>query len=194
MFDAAEAAVSAALAAGARYADARVVSTRSESLRAQNGVLENVNGGETTGLGVRALVGSAWGFAASPRLDSADVRRTGERAAAVARASNVAAGAPVELLPEPPSTGHWENVCLEDPFDVALSEKGDLLAGVTQTMKSGGANVASAHYAAWDVRSWLVTSEGTRVSQRVRQCGGGVNATPVGGTETQRRSDPRALG
>ena len=94
-----------------------MVSTREESLRAQDGLVEQVDAGESTGLGVRALVGSAWGFAASARLEPSDVRRTGERAAAVARAANVAAGVPVELLPEPPTTGHWENVCLEDPFD-----------------------------------------------------------------------------
>ncbi len=194
MFDAAQAAVEAALAAGARYADARVVATREESLSAQDGLVEQVDSGESTGLGVRALVGSAWGFAASARLDPADVRRTGQRAAAVARASNVAAGSPVELLPEPPVTGHWENVCLEDPFDVPLSEKGDLFARVTAEMKAGGADVAVAHYGAWDVRSWLVTSEGTRVSQRIRKCGGGMNATTVGRDETQRRSYPSAFG
>jgi TldD protein len=199
MFDVAQAAVEAALAAGARFADARVVATRSESLRAQDGVVEDVDAGESTGLGVRALVGSAWGYAATPRLSADEVRRAGERAAAVARASNVAAGLPVELLPEAPSVGHWENVCLEDPFDVPLSEKGDLLGGVTAAMQAaiaaGGApGVAVAHYSAWDVHSWLVSSEGARVSQRIRKCGGGMNATVVGGNETQRRSYPSAFG
>ncbi|HSP38165.1 MAG TPA: TldD/PmbA family protein [Frankiaceae bacterium] len=194
MFDAAQAAVEAALAAGARYADARVVATRSESLRAQDGLVEDVDAGESTGLGVRALVGSAWGFAATPRLSGAEVRRAGERAALVARASNVAAGLPVELLPEAPSTGHWENAVDEDPFAVPLSEKGDLFGGVTGAMKAAGADLAVAHYSAWDVQSWLVSSEGTRVSQRVRKCGGGMNATTVGEDETQRRSYPSAFG
>jgi TldD protein len=194
VFDAAEAAVEAALAAGARYADARIVSTRDEGLRAQNGLVEEVSSGESTGLGVRALVGSAWGFAASARLESADIRRTGERAAAVARASNVAAGQPVVLLAEAPSTGHWENICLEDPFDVPLSDKGDLFGGATAAMQAAGADLAVAHYAAWDARTWLVSSEGTRVSQRIRKCGAGMNATAVGESETQRRSYPSAFG
>jgi TldD protein len=194
MFDAAQAAVEAALAAGARYADARVVATRSESLRAQNGLVEDVDTSESTGIGVRALVGSAWGFAATPRLGTAEVRRAGERAAAVARASNVAAGAPVEMLPETPSVGHWENSLEEDPFAVPLSEKGDLFGGVTASMKAAGADLAVAHYSAWDVQTWLVSSEGTRVSQRIRKCGGGMNATAVGESETQRRSYPSAFG
>jgi TldD protein len=194
MFDVAQAAVEAALAAGARFADARVVAERDETLRAQDGLVEDVSAGETTGLGVRALVGSAWGFAATPRLGAGDVRRAGERAAAVARASNVAAGRAVELLPEAPATGHWENACVEDPFEVPLSEKGDLFGGVTAAMKAAGADLAIASYAAWDVRSWLVSSEGARVSQRIRKCGAGMNATAVGEAETQRRSYPSAFG
>src|SRR3954469_20871130 len=122
MFDAAEAAVEAALAAGARYADARVVSPREESLRAQDGLVEQVDSGESTGLGVRALVGSAWGFAASGRLEPAHPRRAGGGGAPWARASKVRPGGPVGLVPEPATTGHWENVCLEDPFDVPVSE------------------------------------------------------------------------
>src|SRR4051812_45251949 len=169
MFDAAQAAVEAALAAGARYADARVVATRSESLRAQDGLVEDVDAGESTGLGVRALVGSAWGFAASPRLSSAEVRRTGERAAAVARASNVAAGQPVDVLPEAPSAGHWGSTFDGDPFAFPLSEKGAVFGGATAAMKAAGASLAVAHYAAWDVQTWLVSSEGTRVSQRIRK-------------------------
>ena len=57
-FDAAAAAVEAALAAGARYADARVVHTRHEAMAARNGDVEDLTQAETTGVGVRALVGS----------------------------------------------------------------------------------------------------------------------------------------
>lgn len=62
MLELAAAAVEAALAAGARYADARVVVTRHESVRARNRVVEDLLGDERAGLGVRALVGSSWGF------------------------------------------------------------------------------------------------------------------------------------
>ena len=57
-FDAATAAVEAALAAGARYADARVVHARHEVMSARDGSVEDLDRSETVGIGVRALVGS----------------------------------------------------------------------------------------------------------------------------------------
>src|SRR4029450_8882160 len=86
-YDAATAAVEAALAAGARYADARVMHRRSESMAARNGEIEDLSQDEDAGVGVRALVGSSWGFFAVPDLGSDAARRAGERATAIARAS-----------------------------------------------------------------------------------------------------------
>ena len=53
-----------------RYADARVMHRRTESMSARNGAVEALDQGETVGIGVRALVGSSWGFFATPRLDA----------------------------------------------------------------------------------------------------------------------------
>src|SRR5256885_15902947 len=76
-FDAATAAVEAALAAGARYADARVMHRRSESMNARNGQIEELTMDEDAGIGVRALVGSSWGFYAVPDLSGAAARQAG---------------------------------------------------------------------------------------------------------------------
>ena len=89
-FDAAERAVEAALAAGARYADARVMHRRQEAMTALNGEIEELSQDEDAGLGVRALVGSGWGFFAVPDLVGA--RDAGARAAAIAAASASVAG------------------------------------------------------------------------------------------------------
>ena len=45
MFDYAQAAVDGAIAAGARYADARVMVTRTEGMAAKNGVIETLRQG-----------------------------------------------------------------------------------------------------------------------------------------------------
>src|SRR5437867_2125048 len=71
MFDIAEAAVEGAVNAGARYADARVVVGKSQSLEAKNGDIEALNQGEKVGVGVRALIGSSWGFFATQELSAA---------------------------------------------------------------------------------------------------------------------------
>ena len=76
-FDVAEAAVSAALDAGARYADARVMHRDYESMKARNGEVEELNSDESAGIGVRALVGSSWGFYAVPDLSDSAARQAG---------------------------------------------------------------------------------------------------------------------
>ncbi len=194
MYELAQAAVEAALAAGARFADARVVVSRDQRLRAQDGVLEELTQGESAGLGVRALSGAGWGHASTPDLSATAVRRAGERAAEAARAAASVPGPAAQLLPEAPVVAEWESEYAEDPMAVALDEKASLLIGVTATMKGAGADIATAMMSIWDVETWLVSSEGTRIRQRVRKCGGGMGSTAVGERETQRRSYPSAFG
>ena len=194
MEDIATAAVEAALAAGAGYADARVMEIRSEAMDARNGVIESLDREERAGIGVRALVGSSWGFFAVPDVGSAAARRAGEEATAVARASGLVAGKALELSPQPPATGHWESDCREDPWSVSLAEKGDLLVGVTTAMREHGADLAEALLRVWDTRKWFVSSEGTKVDQHIVECGAGMNATAIGEGETQRRSYPGIRG
>jgi len=192
--DIAEAAVQAAIDAGARYADARVMHRRYESMSARNGDVEDLNQDEDAGLGVRALVGSGWGFYATPDLADAAVRAAGTHAATIAAASASVSGAASELLPLEVMSGSWSNECARDPLSVSLSDKGDLLVGATATMASHNIDVAEAQYQIWDTAKWFVSSEGHRIDQRIRECGAGISATVVADGETQRRTYPAARG
>jgi len=71
MFDRAEIAVQAAMDAGAAYADGRAVLDRVEKIEVQNQRLRTLNEQEKDGVGVRALIGSSWGFAATSDLSDA---------------------------------------------------------------------------------------------------------------------------
>jgi TldD protein len=77
---------------------------------------------------------------------------------------------------------------------VLLAEKGDLLEGVTRTMREHGADLAEAGHRIWDTRKWFVSSEGTAVDQHIVECGAAMSATAVGENETQRRSYPGIRG
>ncbi|GAB3175045.1 TldD protein [Micromonospora palomenae] len=193
-FDAASAAVQAALDAGARYADARVMHRRYESMSARNGAIEELTQDESIGLGVRALVGSSWGFHAVPELSDAAARDAGRRAAAIAAASARVPGPPIDLVPTKAAVASWASSCRVDPLGVALSDKGDLLVGATATMREHGADLAEGLYQIWDTAKWFVSSEGHRIDQRIRECGGGISATSIGDGETQRRSYPSYRG
>jgi TldD protein len=194
MFDYVEAAVEAALAAGARYADARVMDRRHESMSARNGEIEGLTQESSVGIGVRALIGSGWGFASSADLDLASARAAGAEAAAIARASASVPGKDLELTPVEVRQDHWANEVREDPFAVPLAEKADLLLTVTRTMRDNGADVANAAYDAWETTKYLASSEGHRIDQHIVECGARMDATANGETETQRRSYPGIRG
>jgi TldD protein len=193
-FDAATAAVEAAIAAGARYADARVMHRRLESMSARNGEIEDVDQGEDAGLGVRALVGSGWGFYAVADLSDAAARMAGAKAAAIAKASAQVPGPEAELLRAEPVVASWASDCVIDPLSVGLSDKGDLLVSVTGDMYKAGGDQSTGLYQIWDTRKWFVSSEGSRIDQHIRECGGGISTTVIGDGETQRRSYPSYRG
>ncbi len=194
-FDLATAAVEAALAAGARYADARVVRTRSERVAARNGEVETVATTESLGLGVRALVGASWGFAATSDLTDADAGRAGAEATATAKASAAVGGTDLQLADVAVAHDTYRTPHTEDPFTVPLAEKVALVTGVTAEMAGvDKVAVATAQLLFWDTEKWFVSSQGHRIAQHLVESGCGMDATAVGAHETQRRSYPQAFG
>jgi TldD protein len=195
LFDYATAAVEGALAAGASYADARVVIRRHERLRAQNGELEAVNHAEDAGVGVRALFGSSWGFAATSELTDLAAKRAGAEATATAKASASVAGSGLELADVAVAQDTYETPHTEDPFTVPLDQKVDVVVSATRTMAAvDGIAVATAMLVFWDTDKWFVSSQGHRIHQRIVETGCGMDATAVGEAETQRRSYPQSFG
>jgi TldD protein len=194
-FDLATTAVEAALAAGASYADARVIHGRAQSLHAQNGNIESIDDGEKIGLGVRALVGSSWGFASTAELTTKAAGRAGAESAATAKASALVPGPPLELADVPVARDTWQTAVQIDPFALALSTKADLLTSITKTMSEvEGVAVATAKLQFWATTKWFVSSQGHRIHQHLVESGGGMGSMAVDGTQTQQRSYPQAFG
>lgn len=195
MFDEASLAVQGALDAGAAYADARGVVTKTETINVRNQNLDQMGRTEAVGVGVRALIGSSWGFAATADLTNESVRAAGERAAAIARASAIVPGPRMEFADVPVAEDFWETPSEEDPFAVSTSEKVDMLVNVTKTMQSvDGVAIATGTLTFYDTNKWFVSSQGHRIYQHIVESGGGYDATAIGEHETQRRSYPQSFG
>jgi TldD protein len=195
LFDYATAAVEGALAAGAAYSDARVVSTRTEKIEVLNQQVQVVSRAEAIGVGVRALLGSSWGFFATADLSTAAARAAGARAAAIAAASARVPGPPLELAEVPVSEAFWETPFVEHWADVPLGEKVDMLVAVTAAMQGvPGIALARAELGFYDTDKWFVSSQGHRIHQHIVESGGGYDATALGERETQRRSYPQSFG
>ncbi len=193
MFDQAVAAVEGALAAGATYADARTVVTRHQRLDAADGHISRITEDEKAGVGVRALIGSSWGFFAVNDFEQA--RAAGERAAAIAAASARVPGQALRLADVPVVEASYATPVDVDPFSVAVSEKGDLLVELTAEMMAGkGISRTSGKLEFWDTNKWFVSSQGHRISQHIVESGGGMDALAIGEAESQVRSYPQSFG
>jgi TldD protein len=187
-------AVSAALAAGADYADARALTRRNQAVSTRNHDVEAVSDGETGGVGVRVLVGGAWGFACDRRLDEAGAREAAVRAVAFARASASRARARVNLAPAEPAGGDYVTQHLRDPVDVPLEEKIDLCLRAEEGLRREGVQVTQASVRAQREVRAFASSEGADVLQTFVECGGGIDALAVAEGRVQSRSYPSSHG
>jgi TldD protein len=183
-----DAAVDAALGAGASYADARAVSTRRQHVVTKNGNVDDLSDSESEGIGVRVLVGGAWGFAADRRLDESGARDAALRATAFAQAAP--GGHDRSLAPVEPQSGEYRTQVERDPFDVPISSKIDLCLRAEEGMRHENVKVTSAMVRAQREHKVLVSSEGSAVEQVLVECGGGIDAYAVADGLLQTRSYP----
>jgi TldD protein len=195
VLDIAQMAVDEARAAGADYADARVGTDETESLTVRNEEMEGVDRSLSKGIGVRVLVNGYWGFAATARTDDqADVQRTAALAVAIARAAARLPMEPIRLAEVEPATGEWSTDVAEDPFEVPLPEKVELLMEASRLLAAvPGVTFGEASLDFFRRRTWFASSEGAAIAQIVVHSGGGIQATAIGDGEMQQRSFPNSF-
>ncbi len=193
--DLAQHALDAATAAGAGYADARVVRRRAQHVATKNGEVDTVSDAETEGIGVRVLVDGAWGFAGDPRLSEEGARDAALRAVSFARASASRARQRVVLAPLEPAGGDYEAPLERDPVEVPLEEKIALCLAAEEGMRRPEVKITEAMVRAMREDRVFRSSDGARASQRFVECGGGIDALAVSDDgRVQNRSYPSAHG
>jgi TldD protein len=193
--DLARLAVDTAVARGASYADARTIESRRQDVLVRNGQVGGVEDTESVGLGVRVLVGGAWGFAATDDLSRAGVERAAAEAVAIGRSGTGLVNEAVRLAPEPPHRATWASTCRVDPFTVPMERKLDLLFGVDAELRAvSGVTIAEGFLTFLRKRQVFISSEGSEIDQTITRSGGGYSATAVAGDQVHRRSFPQAEG
>src|SRR6266566_5555663 len=184
------AALDAATAAGAEYADARVVLKRDQLVATKNGRVERISDSESEGIGVRVLVGGAWGFACDRRLSLEGAREAALRACTFARAA--AGRHSRRLAPLEPRTGTHRTPIERDPFDVPISDKIDLCLRADEALAGADVLVRQTMVRAQREHKLLLTSEGTEVEQELIECGAGIECAAARDGVFQMRSYPSA--
>ncbi len=185
-------AIEAALAAGARYVEARVVDRRREMLDYKDGALAVSTRLEDVGIGVRALVGDGWGYGATNLLTDASVSSAARAAVATAEATALAPTRPV-ALPEAVS-GDYSTPMHTDPFDVPLAARHALFAEAARVMlEHEGVTAARGSFVCHRQEQTFVASNGSRQRQAVTLCGGAVSAIAASAGDVQMRSLPKSF-
>ena len=120
----ADAALAAALAAGASHADLRIHRTTNELIQLRDRELETSVVSREVGFAVRVIVDGTWGFASHAELDTAVAAETARQAVRVATTLAPLNAERIELAPEPVySDVSWVSEYERDPFDVPASDK-----------------------------------------------------------------------
>jgi TldD protein len=194
----ANAALDAARAAGASYADVRVGRYRRQSIATRERQVAGVNDSESYGLGVRTLVNGCWGFAATSAMTRAAAQGAALEATAMSKAARSVHKRQVELAPAPAVKGTWITPVTRDPLEVPLEDKiALLLAANDAALKVKNVRFVTSTLALLREAKTLVTSEGTNVTQTMIRVGPSFQATAIDGSDFQTYEEelaPRGLG
>jgi TldD protein len=191
----AEWAIETARLRGARYADARVMDVRQRDISTKNGQVGTLVESESCGIGVRVLIGGAWGFASTDRLTREGVQTCAARAVAIARASARVLGRPVVLADEQAYVDTWQNPYIKDPFCVPVERQLAVLLDADREMRGvPGVTLAEGTMAFRRIEQVFVSTQGSVIHQRKMQSGAGITATSFQKDEIQKRSYPNSFG
>ncbi|MEE8109442.1 MAG: TldD/PmbA family protein, partial [bacterium] len=100
----------------------------------------------------------------------------------------------VRLDRSAPEVGAYKGLCDEDPFEVSLEEKIDLLVRATEAMSHPRTLTAAARMVAYRVEKVFASTEGAWIEQAFVETGAGLTCTVAEGGDIQTRSFPTGHG
>jgi TldD protein len=174
-------AIDAARSAGAAYADARITRLTTESISAREEQLTGVNRGESYGIGIRALVGGSWGFAATRDLTNDAVTRAAREAVAVGAANDKVNPVKTPLAPvKKIADGRWMTPHQIDPFTVSAEQKADLLFKTNESaLRVKGVQFVNSSVSSVKESKLLATTDGSLIQQTFLRMFVNVEVTAV---------------
>jgi TldD protein len=176
-------ALDAVRSAGASYADVRISRGNSETIATRERQITNVVKNETYGIGIRALVGGSWGFAATQDLDKDSVAATARQAASIAAGNDKINPVKTLLAPvEKVADGRWITPHEIDPFTIPIERKAELLFKTNEeALRVKGVRFVTSSINSYRDSRLLGTTEGSLIQQTFLRLGPNVSVTAVSG-------------
>jgi len=167
----ADAALAAATAAGAEFADFRFERLLTSTLSIRDTAVQGATDAQTTGFAVRVIVDGVWGFAASVVPTADEAASTARRAVQVARALAGVVDERVERADEPVHADlAWVSAYHIDPFSVAGQDKIALLLDRSERLlaSDGVAHTQVGLFQVKENKFYCDTAGTSTTQQRVR--------------------------
>ncbi len=174
-------AIDAAMAAGADYADGRVIRSRYEAIGTREQTITQVENSESFGINVRALVGGSWGFSATQNLTRDAVAAMAREAVTIARANNDVSPSVAELAPvDVYRDVEWVTPHTINPFNVSLDDKAALLLRINEeALRVNYVRYASSSILSIQEDRLTATSEGSLIRQTFLRIAPSVDITAI---------------
>jgi len=191
--------VDALKTARVRYGDARVVQIREQNIHVRDQRVQDVHERESLGLGVRALLGPAWGFASMPHPTRIGCDRVVNEAVGIARAGRRGMrGTSQPWAAEPAHVDVYQTPLVKDPFLISTQRKLDLLLAVNERMlKTRGVSTAAAWMGFRREEKIISNTEGALLHLKLTMSWAKAVATATGRGEKATRyleATPRSAG
>ncbi|MCC3155874.1 TldD/PmbA family protein [Hymenobacter sp. 15J16-1T3B] len=166
----ADAALNAAKAAGASYADVRIGRYLNQSLFTREKQVQNIVNGESFGAGVRVIANGTWGFAATNQVTEAGLAKAAQTAVQIAKANAKVQKEPVKLAPQ---KGYgevsWKTPIQQNSFEVPVKDKVDLLLAANAKALEGGASFVNSALFQINEQKYFASTDGSYIDQDVHR-------------------------
>jgi TldD protein len=158
---------------GATYVDCRWYPyEESNALTMWNGNLKQAAASRESGVGIRVLIGGAWGFSAAS--DISDLGAVFDRALENARVAAERVALPVRLAEKDAVEAAFTSPCEIDPFDVPLADKVAFLNDMDMALEQPGVfqRIGELNF----VRKQMIflDSEGSEIEKQITEVFGGL--------------------
>src|SRR4029453_17112064 len=177
-------ALSEAKRLGCTYADIRFTPNGNASAAVRAPIVTDsfgfgAGGHETSaGFGVRVIHSGVWGFASSPFVTEAEIRKITAQATEVAKASAVSKRFEVKLAPTPAYQDYWAVQIKQKPDDVSLDDKIGFLMKINEAALNVPNIIRVQSNMAFDYEwKYLATSEGSYIEQEIWRTAPGFTVT-----------------
>jgi TldD protein len=176
----ADTAMDAAKKAGASYCDVRIGRYLNQYITTRDLNVESVTNTESSGVGVRVIVGGAYGFAATNAMTPDAVANAARQAVAIARANARLQTEPVRLAPVK-GVGEvaWATPFTRDWRTVPVKQKAEMLIAANKAGLDAGASFMTANLFQVNQQKYFASTDGSYIDQDIHRLWAPINATAV---------------